>query len=58
MSLRVYTKGKFLSEISATPAASLLSSKTDVKFYFLSFTYLVSSQYIEVNPGMFGPASN
>jgi hypothetical protein len=52
-----YTKGKFLGEISATPAASLQSFKTDVKFYFHSFTYLIPSQYLEVNPGMFEPAS-
>jgi len=52
-----FTKGKFLGEISATPAAYLQSSKTDAKFYFLSFTYLTHSQYLEVNPGMFEPVS-
>jgi hypothetical protein len=52
-----FTKGKFLGEISATPAASLQSSKTDAKYYFFSFTYLIYSQYLEINPGMFELAS-
>jgi len=56
--MTLYMKGKIFGEISSTPAASLHSSKTDVNFHFLSFTYLVFSQYLEVNPGMFGPASN